>query len=680
MLLTELQTYSLTHMANVPFSSASSGDNSFSFITEKGLDILEMAPDPKSVSPSLSCRRYVIRSSGDLPTSDLGILPKDILPHLDRELAYSLISDITLSPSLTRTLSPVPVPRLSQWSPVGILPNHRCVLAVLTDMGSLCLYMMADNEYQQKTDISKLWLRECRLTWGSQPRDYVQRLAELRHRAEMVKITGMCWMEETQGGAGWLATASKSGLVSLWQVRVSVTNPLDLDVFLVTQFNSELKIVTTLHWIPLSSGNSLLTAASWDGRLRCFTLSPAPIPGAPPPDAPPIASVPAVLSTYELWTEQDKIAVAHMTSWPWQDGMLLLAVKGAFIIAFYLDRDGEQRCYCAYRSCDTSINGLSQLSTDEILIATRSSRFTRLSVSLACDGKLKLGSDNVESYINISHMGCYGFNTTRNRVICFILLSVNQSYDHLRLREPTQVVVCSLSGQLEPQTVLQEPHRPISQLWDCLELLRVQMLQKTVVAQLSYTRSALDNMTIDQLTSTLWWLTFATASEDDEQKHSSLSQLRCEVEMLVTSCHFFKRISTLLGSPPDSLSTFQLQSLGLLHKWLTKLQNLPEEFATTLITGKTLLQQLEALEHKVPSKEFCSICGNEVSELRELFYSECSEGHRLPRCSLSLVQCCQLPYFICAQCGALAHPVAVEECGIICNLCGGVLRVDEEIL
>uniref|UniRef100_A0A1B6IZN2 T-cell immunomodulatory protein TIP C2 domain-containing protein n=1 Tax=Homalodisca liturata TaxID=320908 RepID=A0A1B6IZN2_9HEMI len=41
MLLTELQTYSLTHMANMPFSSASSGDNSFSFITEKGVDILQ---------------------------------------------------------------------------------------------------------------------------------------------------------------------------------------------------------------------------------------------------------------------------------------------------------------------------------------------------------------------------------------------------------------------------------------------------------------------------------------------------------------------------------------------------------------------------------------------------------------------------------------------------------------
>ncbi|XP_046678745.1 uncharacterized protein LOC124366330 isoform X2 [Homalodisca vitripennis] len=675
MLLTELQTYSLTHMANMPFSSASSGDNSFSFITEKGVDILEMAPDPKSVSPSLSCRRYVIRPCGDLPTSDLGIAPKDILPHLDREQAYSLISDITLSPCLTRTLSPVPVPRLSQWSPLGILPNHRCVLAVLTDMGSLCLYMLVDNEYQQKANISDLWLGECRATWAPPLRDYTHRLTELRNRAEMVKITGMCWLEDTRGGAGWLAAASKSGLVSLWQVRTCASNPLDIDVFLVTQFNSELKIVNALHWISLSSGNSFLTAASWDGRLRCFTLSPAPAPGASS-----TALAPAVLTIHQLWPEEDKIAVSYLTSWPWQDGILMLAIKGPFVIAFYMDRDGEQRCYAAYRSCDTSINGMSQLSGDEVLLVTRSSRFTRLAISLGSDGKLMLASDKVESYINISHMGCYGLNTTRNRVICFILLSVNQSYDHLRLREPTQVVVCSLSGLLEPQTVLQEPHRPISQLWDCLELLRVQMLQKTVVSEVTYTRSSLDNMTIDQLTSTLWWLTFATAAEDDEQKHSSLLQLRSEVEMLVTSCHFFKRIALLMGSSPDSFSDFQLQSLGILSRWLTKLQDLPEEFSTTLITGKTLLQQLKTLKNVVPSTEICSICSNEVSELRELFYSECSEGHRVPRCSLSLVQCCQLPYFICAQCGALAHPVAVEECGIICNLCGGVLRIDEEIL
>lgn len=53
---------------------------------------------------------------------------------------------------------------------------------------------------------------------------------------------------------------------------------------------------------------------------------------------------------------------------------------------------------------------------------------------------------------------------------------------------------------------------------------RVQILQKTVVSDVAYPRAALDTMTIDQLTVTLWWTTFAAAAEEDDAKHQALVQ------------------------------------------------------------------------------------------------------------------------------------------------------------
>lgn len=85
----------------------------------------ELAPDPKSTSPSLSCRRYLLKPSAELPTDQLGISATELLPHLDKEDAFSLISDVTVSPCLKKTLSPTPVPKLTCWSPVGILHNRR---------------------------------------------------------------------------------------------------------------------------------------------------------------------------------------------------------------------------------------------------------------------------------------------------------------------------------------------------------------------------------------------------------------------------------------------------------------------------------------------------------------------------------------------------------------------------
>ncbi|XP_054286024.1 uncharacterized protein LOC129002332 isoform X1 [Macrosteles quadrilineatus] len=671
MLLNEVQTYSLTHLATAPFSSAVSLDHCFAFLTEKGIDVLELAPDPRSGSPSLGCRRYFIKPPSSLPTSALGINPSDLLPHLDKDDAYALITDVTMSPKLVRTLTPTPTPCAIQWSPRGILLNQRCLLSVLTDMGGLELY----NVSNKTADISSLWLQHCQKDWDPvkiSPNSVSELLKLLRTRAEMVKITAMCWL----GEGGRFATVSKSGLVTLWIVRASDVTTQELDVTLTAKFDCGLRNATVLFWKRLSSQSCLLIVGSHDGRIQGFIFPLT----EPSSETEAITSI--TPSQVDIWGEQDKIAPTYIDSWSWSDGNLVVAAKGAFFLAFYLDKQGNKLTYCAYRCSDISINGATKLSDSVMLVVTRSARIIRLSLTFKSDGSLNMLTEPVESYINVSHMGCYGLNLTLNNVICFILLSVNQSYDHLRLREPTQVVICSVTGFKEPLKIIQDTHKPISELWDCLELLRVQTLQKTLESEMTYSREVLDNMSVDQLTIALWRITFAATVEEDEAKQKALLSLRGDVELLVVSCHFFKRIASLLSSPVNSLSPFQINSLGLVTKWLRWLQSMPSEFSTTLITARTLLQQLEALEAILPKEELCAICGTIVPMLAssKLFMSECEKEHQIPRCSLSLMQCCQLPYYICAQCGALAHPQAVEDCGTSCYLCGGVLRIDEDVI
>lgn len=62
----------------------------------------------------------------------------------------------------------------------------------------------------------------------------------------------MCWLDEVQGRTGWLATASRTGSVALWQVKTKTTTSLELDITLVGKFDSESKSPNTLHWTVLS--------------------------------------------------------------------------------------------------------------------------------------------------------------------------------------------------------------------------------------------------------------------------------------------------------------------------------------------------------------------------------------------------------------------------------------------
>lgn len=95
----------------------------------------------------------------------------------------------------------------------------------------------------------------------------------------------------------------------------------------------------------------LLSVAGHDGTITCFTLI---------DDA---GSKAPVQSTQKVWAEADSIAVTHLTSWPWREGLLLVAAKGAFVIIFYLTSGGSTVTHVGYRSCDVTVTGILSMST-----------------------------------------------------------------------------------------------------------------------------------------------------------------------------------------------------------------------------------------------------------------------------------------------------------------------------
>lgn len=54
---------------------------------------------------------------------------------------------------------------------------------------------------------------------------------------------------------------------------------------------------------------------------------------------------------------QDRIAITHITSWPWQEGLVLVIVKGGFVIIFYLYEDLDKQEYATYKCSDVTVNG-----------------------------------------------------------------------------------------------------------------------------------------------------------------------------------------------------------------------------------------------------------------------------------------------------------------------------------
>ncbi|KAG8212785.1 hypothetical protein J437_LFUL019753 [Ladona fulva] len=56
-----------------------------------------------------------------------------------------------------------------------------------------------------------------------------------------------------------------------------------------------------------------------------------------------------------------------------------------------------------------------------------------------------------------------------------------------------------------------------------------------------------------------------------------------------------------------------------------------------------------------------------------------TSGHCVSRCSLSLIQCLDLPYRICYICGALAREKLIHDDVPVCVFCNGRMCVDDRV-
>uniref|UniRef100_A0A1B6CKU8 Transcription factor IIIC 90kDa subunit N-terminal domain-containing protein n=1 Tax=Clastoptera arizonana TaxID=38151 RepID=A0A1B6CKU8_9HEMI len=641
----EVQSYSVSNLVNNAFASSWSDDNKMAVIHDKGVHILALTPNPHSVLASLSCSRYSIKTDSSFPCSDLGIDLKKLIWNLDKDDVYKLLLDTSLSPILPKTEPINPNVKQVAWSPIIHLKDQECLLSVLTDMGSLIIYRLMNMTWVNLTSISELWIDHCKKKWSSiDTLSLKEEMAELERRGSHAKITAMCWSCCVYNNSVLFFTATKAGEISFWRIgralKIIKTN-------LLHSIQSDLQMIVKVHWFSIAENAGFLLVASLEGLLKCYTIQC----GTNTSDF-------KIKDTYSIWSERDRLKVSYMDVWKCETGELLVFVKEAFVLVFLLESTGKPVCHAVHRCSDIKISSISRVNDNSILMTTCSGRVCILYINLI-KNKLQLTSQQVDNNFNLSHMACYGASLSRNKVICGIVLSANQAFDHLILRDPSQIILGTLPEIVKPLSFLQTSNESLCTMWDFLEVLRVQTIQKTFVPEIESKRAVLDTLSVGKLTLLLWMISFKLAAEEDELKLSRLKNLRNEVEILVLSCHFFKRTAILL-SLENTLTLFQLQSLGLIKKWLQNLSNLDAEYSSTLTTASSLLEQVQGIQN-IPSIELCSICNSEIPLLNDHYYSLCVNGHKIPRCSLSLIQCNEVPYFICGQCGVLAHSLSVED-------------------
>ncbi|XP_075237887.1 uncharacterized protein LOC142334089 isoform X1 [Lycorma delicatula] len=705
MKVSEIQSHSVSHQITVPFLVHWSEDDIIATATDKGIQIMELFYNPNNKTTAIGCNRYHVDVNESKPTGNVGINTSNLFMKADTNEAFNLLLNQDLAPQIEKATTLQSIVKQIEWSSsTGVLCSGRCVLAYLTNAGQLSFIGYNYKNWDEVFNLSDVWLECCKQFWNSISMSIKHQLSELTYRVGRIKFTAFTWGklssvcddDSNNNNTSLLMVASQDGIISIWKIRNEAQNKentiqhnineTNISALVLCSVNSKLFYVTALYWHEINSNLGYLIVGNNKGLINIIQIMKN--------DKNALVSV-----VDEVWLIEDRILIGKIICWNFDKGFFCIAVKGSFIVIACINSDTGKLLSVFYHNTKMRfITGVKDVEENTILISSRNSCFNL--IKLQFNGiNIVIEETRIECGFVKNRYALHGFSLSKNKVMGVAVLSVSSGYDHNILREPSSMLLFSLSEINEPLKLLLFKPERVDHIWDCFEVVRWQILNKVITYTLpANLQSVLDTMELKQLIITMWLTKFlAISAENDEteegegddgninkDKSNSLMSTFEEIEELVFSSNIFKRCATLITNF-TILSPFDKESLALMRNWLDHLiLSLPESHITTRSSASTLLEEINDYittnSITLPEFEKCCICQNQVPCLTGFKTSHCLKGHKVNRCSLSLVQCSFERIYRCERCGAIAHQNAITEEDNSCIFCDGILKMDNRLL
>ncbi|XP_073971158.1 uncharacterized protein isoform X3 [Rhodnius prolixus] len=637
-----------------------------------------MTPSPFNKSPILDIHRYIVFPSDFNPTQDSGIDVNELMRILPEEELYEIVQDITLAPHIKGSRYS-PTVKHAGWSPMKITHNMRSLLTILTDSGGLDIYSLSNNNWKHILSISNQWHCICKSEWDRNFEHNVTRaeiLKLLKQRTYKIKITAFAWGEVHTGSVIWcpLFAGTKDGMILIWKVsQVSTT----VNAELVSVVESNLGQITALNGELVNQEHYLLFCAALNGRIQTHFVCLL--------DKADSAAI--VGQTYEAWIDEDRIEIpgGGLVSACWSGRVILAAAKGPHLLLILNSYQGPVITNCIVNSNNLAITGVSFITPENLIMTTTEGTVYVVTVGQDPNGFLQTRFSTIQSSIQFENYRCNGFAMSNSHAIMCLAFSVQGNYDHLQLREYSQAVWCTMKELDDAIAEINNHIGPLYDVWDIFELVRIQWLKKNMTEKVFsiHNTEELDVMDVNKLKKNLWFVEISLKLDslpNDTKK--SLESLKDEMTILIMSSHVFKRVTQLISNSGDEITQLDEQSLRIMRHWLFYLVNigLKTSYAATHATASTLLQQIDdSVSDADKVSETCNICRARVESVEDISTAICAQGHSIPRCVLSMVQCAVIGYYICPVCKIVAHPSAVTPTRCTCVFCDYYLRADEKV-
>lgn len=227
------------------------------------------------------------------------------------------------------------------------------------------------------------------------------------------------------------------------------------------------------------------------------------------------------------------------------------------------------------------------------------------------------------------------------------------------MREPSVVHIFTLKGSIcNPLSIINNSANLMS-VWDCLEALRLEATKaEDPSIVLCPITEKLESLSLYKLQLSMWMAVILNVCTTKKPIPNIDHIRKCKITRTVPLIFLYSSCKFLNNSIKKStLSKNQTLAMSLLRKYLeVYLADGDEEKED--IAYRRARETLNATASCPNQMEKCNLCGEVINELWNV--TSCPQGHKLPRCTTTLLQITLLEYYVCPICEQIFHPCLKE--------------------
>nr|CAI5864315.1 unnamed protein product [Callosobruchus analis] len=605
-----LDSFKLSNSYIVNYACECSENNEYFIITDQGVYVLVLRGDLSYTFPQFSCKKLFIPISTYSACENVDIDVNCFSNYLDRKDLYELALTNEYSVNLKHANKLDIVPIKAEWSPHGLVDSTGCILAVLTSVYSLELYMQRFtkneiSEYVMFANILEEVIKEADKQWESTNRLSIEiKLKQFKKRIHFVSITGFTWghkftIDSVQHCV--LFVGHMNGDITVWRIPEKVFSGQDWRPFMLSRYSSQLDRIVTMYWHQTSEFGGGLCFADVAGKMNVVHIT--------------NLNKDAVNIDEEtsFWSEPDKVVIDKITVVEYDSYTFILAVKQRIILIFGLYKNGEVFGQKAYYVDDIYITGLHHIG-NTICVLTLPGIFSQLTLTVK-DGKIDVSERKIPFKFDVKKYRTHGYFFSKNFLIFGLL---GQQWEHnIGKKQGEEAMVFIFQNQeIKPIDLLwNNTTGSLKNYWDCLEVLRLVCIREKrfpwlgISSNLNYDTLSVYHLKLLRQLARMseMVINFVPIVKNYDIKPFIIIHYLLQIKLVV------QRLKKLLKK--KDLSLFEMRSIDVQNFFLKEM--VAKNILAKANVGKTFIEDIRCVmevanEMRYPDMIQCIWCGENI--------------------------------------------------------------------